>query len=96
MNHNYQCVNEIGAAMARVKLLIDHCRFPDRPLLEPLMPIPDPSTFIGQRCSIKLRNKPIVIEKILAIDTGGVKVEKEDGGVHVYAFSEIARVALAK
>lgn len=60
------------------------------------MPIPDPSTFIGQRCSIKLKNKPIVIKKILAIDTGGVRVEEEDGGTQVYAFADIARVALAK
>ena len=60
------------------------------------MPLPDPATFIGQRCNIKLKQKPVIVRKILAIDPGGVKVEEEDGGTRVYAFSEIARVALAK
>lgn len=60
------------------------------------MTLPDPSTFIGRRCSIRLKNRRLILRKILAIDTSGVKVEEEDGGTHVYPFSEIAQVALAK
>lgn len=60
------------------------------------MPIPDPSTFIGQKCSIKLKKRGLVIRKILAIDTKGVTVEEENGGTRLYAFSEIAQVALAR
>ncbi|MCD8139815.1 MAG: hypothetical protein LUE17_08570 [Planctomycetaceae bacterium] len=58
------------------------------------MTIPDPATFIGQRCIIRLKNAPMVIRTILSIDTSGVKVAEESGGSHVYAFSEIDMVSL--
>ncbi len=60
------------------------------------MTIPDPATFIGNTCSIRLKNRRLLLRKILAIDTSGVKVEEESGGTRVYPFSEIARVALAR
>ena len=56
--------------------------------------IPDPATFIGQRCIIRLKNKPMIIRTIISIDTSGVKVEEEDGGASLYPFSEIAMVSL--
>lgn len=53
--------------------------------------IPDPSTFIGKRCFIVLKKgRRRVTHKVLSIDPDGVKVETEDGGTHVYQFSEIA------
>lgn len=57
------------------------------------MAIPDPATFIGKRCVILLKKsrKPKV-EKVLSIDTNGVKVERPDGKPHLYQFSEIARM----
>lgn len=55
------------------------------------MAIPDPSTFIGNRCFIVLKKgRKRVTHKVLAIDPSGVKVETDDGGTHVYQFSEIA------
>lgn len=57
--------------------------------------IPDPSTFIGNECVIVLKKGPRrVFEKVLAIDTGGVKVERPGDGSHVYGFNEIAMMNL--
>lgn len=58
------------------------------------MTIPDPATFIGQRCVIRLKNNPMIIRTILAIDTGGVKIEEESGDTRIIPFSEIAMVSL--
>ncbi len=58
------------------------------------MTIPDPATFINQRCIIRLKNEPMVIRTILSIDTSGVKVAEESGGTRLYAFSEIDMVSL--
>ncbi|MDR1744718.1 MAG: hypothetical protein LBS30_03080 [Planctomycetota bacterium] len=61
------------------------------------MAIPDPGTFIGNKCAIRLKkNRRPLIRKILAIDTSGVKVEEDGGRTKVYPFSEIAQVALAR
>ncbi len=60
------------------------------------MPIPDPATFIGQKCGIKLKSGRGVVRKVLTIDTAGVTVEEAGGGKRLYQFSEIASVALAK
>ena len=60
------------------------------------MALPDPASFIGNRCIIKLKKGGIVVRKVIVIDVGGVTVEEEGGGKHVYAFSEIAHVALAR
>ncbi len=61
------------------------------------MPIPDPSTFLGQKCGIRLKNGRRVVRKILAIDVTGVTVADEKrGGSRLYQFSEIASVALAQ
>lgn len=63
---------------------------------EQAMTLPDPATFIGSRCIIKLKGGPVIIRKVLSIDTTGVRIEEEGGETQVYAFSEIAHVALAK
>ncbi len=60
------------------------------------MTIPDPATFIGNKCSIKLKNRRLLLRKIVAIDTSGVTVEEENGATRVYPFSEIDRVAPAR
>lgn len=58
------------------------------------MTIPDPATFIGQLCVIKLKKRPMVFRTVVAIDKSGVKVREDSGDTHVYAFSEIAEVSL--
>lgn len=58
------------------------------------MPIPDPATFIGNRCVIRFKNRPMVFRTIVAIDTRGVKIEEETGGTTIIPFSEIAEVSL--
>lgn len=60
------------------------------------MSIPDPSTFIGKRCVILLKKpRKRVVRKVIKIDRDGVKVEKDEGGTHIYAFSEIASMNLS-
>lgn len=55
------------------------------------MAIPDPSTFIGKYCYIILKDgRKRVTHKVLRINTDGVLVETNDGGTHLYQFSEIA------
>lgn len=58
------------------------------------MTIPDPATFIGQRCVIRLKNDPMIIRKIVSIDTSGVKIEEESGDTRIIQFADIAMVSL--
>lgn len=61
------------------------------------MSIPDPSTFIGQECVILLKKgRKRIVRRVKSIDTTGVKVESEDGGAHLYQFSEIALMNLKR
>lgn len=58
------------------------------------MTLPDPETFIGASCVIKLKGGHTVIRTILKIDTDGVQVDEGDGKTHTYRFAEIALVKL--
>ena len=58
------------------------------------MTIPDPSTFIGKPCIIRLKGGHKVVRTILKIDLAGVEVDEGNGAKHVYPFAEIDRVRL--
>lgn len=58
------------------------------------MTIPDPSTFIGKPCIIKLKDGHRVVRTIVKIDINGVEVDEGGGTKHVYRFAEIDMVKL--
>lgn len=60
------------------------------------MTIPDPSTFFGKKCVIRLKAGGAVTKVIKVIDKSGVVVDMGDGATETYRFADIDRVSLAK
>ncbi len=58
------------------------------------MPIPDPSTFIGNECGIRLKSGRTVYRMIVKIDTDGVLAQEDGGGTRLYGFSQIDQMWL--
>lgn len=60
------------------------------------MTIPDPRTFFGKKCVIKLKDGTPVLKVVKTIDTTGVITDDGDGKTTTYCFKDIDRVSLAK
>lgn len=60
------------------------------------MTIPDPRTFFGKQCVIKLKDGTPVIKVVKTIDTTGVIVDEGDGSTTTYRFKDIDNLSLAK
>lgn len=56
------------------------------------MTLPDPESFIGRPCVVRLKDGHSVVRTILKIDRDGVQVDEGDGKTHTYKFAEIALV----
>ncbi len=60
------------------------------------MAIPDPESFFGRKCLIKLKAGNKIIKTVDVIDKRGVIVKEHDGATTTIPFAEIAEVSLAR
>ncbi len=60
------------------------------------MAIPNPESFFGKKCLIKLKAGSRVIKTVDVIDRTGVILKEHDGTTTTLPFAEIAEVSLAR
>ncbi len=60
------------------------------------MPIPDPESFFGRKCLIRLKAGNRIIKTVDTIDKRGVILKEHDGSTTVVPFADIAEVSLAR
>ncbi len=60
------------------------------------MPIPNPESFFGRKCLIKLKAGKKVIKTVDTIDKTGVILKEHDGSTTTLPFADIAEMSLAR
>ncbi len=60
------------------------------------MAIPDPASFFGKKCRIRLKAGNMFIKTVDTIDAAGVHLREHDGSTTTLAFADIAEVSLAR
>ena len=60
------------------------------------MAIPDPESFFGKKCLVKLKDGRKIIKTVDTIDITGVILKEHDGTTTTLPFADIAEVSLAR